>query len=190
VTHDVRAERTGWRCEAISRRHREWGYNCPAVDLDFVVAEYNHGKPVALIEYKEKRAQPPDALHPTYQALIALADGYKAGSIPCLIAVYCAEHWWFQVYPLNDSARRHYQHLKADERITEQRFVRSLYLLRQKTLTQEDEWAIAQLNTSVAGDEEPRSPECPTLSPTSPPPSSATSTARGGLHSASQSTST
>ena len=145
----VRTERTGWRCEAISRRHREWGYNCPAVDLDFVVAEYNHGKPVALIEYKDHHARQPDLLHPTYQALIALADGYSGGAIPCLIAVYCPEQWWFRVVPLNEVARIHYAHIRSSETLTEQRFVRSLYLLRQKTLTQEDEQAIGRLNNDL-----------------------------------------
>ena len=145
----VRQERTGWRCEAISRRHREWGYNCPAVDLDFVVAEYNYGKPVALIEYKEQRAAPPDTQHPTYQALIALADGYGGGAIPCLIAVYCTEQWSFKVFPLNDAARRHYACLRVDEILSEQRFVRSLYLLRKAVLSKEDELAIARLNTVV-----------------------------------------
>ena len=145
----VRPERSGWRCEAISRRHREWGYNCPAVDLDFVVAEYNHGKPVALVEYKDRHAQPPNVGHPTYQALIALADGYSGGAIPCMIAVYCSEHWWFRVYLLNDAARCHYAHVQAGEVLCEQRFVRSLYLLRQAVLTDEDEQAIAQLNDSL-----------------------------------------
>jgi hypothetical protein len=32
-------------------------FNCPAVDLDFVMAEHNHGLPVALIEYKERHAK-------------------------------------------------------------------------------------------------------------------------------------
>ncbi len=38
----VRQERTGWRDEKISQRHREWGYNCPAVDLDFEVVDRVH----------------------------------------------------------------------------------------------------------------------------------------------------
>jgi len=30
-------ERTGFRDEALSRRHREWGINCPAVDVDWLL---------------------------------------------------------------------------------------------------------------------------------------------------------
>jgi hypothetical protein len=145
MTKQVSKERTGWRCEKISRRHREWGYNCPAVDLDFMVAEYNYGKPVALIEYKDKQAQPANVDHPTYKALIDLADGYKGGSLPCLIAVYCSENWWFNVYPLNDAAKNFYSHV-IGKTISEQRFVRSLYLLRKKVLTDEDELFISKLN--------------------------------------------
>ena len=142
----VREERTGWRCEKISQRHRHWGYNCPCVDLDFVVSEYNHGKPVAIIEYKDKRAEQPNVDHPTYKALVALADGYMNGPIPCAIVFYCSDKWWFKVIPLNEIAKSYFGHV-ANEKISEQRFVRGLYLLRKKTLSKEDEQAISQLNS-------------------------------------------
>jgi hypothetical protein len=48
----VRRERTEWRDLELSKRHREWGLNCPAVDIDFLMVEYYYGKPVALIDYK------------------------------------------------------------------------------------------------------------------------------------------
>ena len=31
---EVRQERSGWRDMRLSERHRRWGWNCPAVDLD------------------------------------------------------------------------------------------------------------------------------------------------------------
>ena len=68
-TNGVRAERTGWRDQALSDRHREWGFNCPSVDLDFLMVEYNIGLPVALVEYKNERAWMPDFRHATYRAL-------------------------------------------------------------------------------------------------------------------------
>lgn len=152
----VRLERTGWRCEKISARHREWGYDCPAVDLDFMVAEYNHGKPVALIEYKDRRARQPDLRHATYRALASLANGYIDLSpdgpvpkpLPFLIAIYDSTDWWFRVIPVNERAREHYRHV-LDKVITEQRFVRSLYLLRKRVLDENDEVAIARLNTTL-----------------------------------------
>ena len=138
-----RTERTGWRCQAISERHGAWGYNCPCVDLDFVVCEYNHGLPVALIEYKDKHAKPPDITHPTYKALKALADGYASGPLPFLIAVYCPDEWWFQVYPVNEAAKTFYA---GRTLLSEKRFVKSLYLMRCKTLNKNDIEVIEQLN--------------------------------------------
>jgi hypothetical protein len=38
-----------WRDEAISQRHRLWGFNCPAVDIDFLMIEYDQGKPAACV---------------------------------------------------------------------------------------------------------------------------------------------
>jgi len=52
------------------------------------------------------------------------------------------------VTPLNDRARQHYSHCNG-ETLTEQRFVRSLHLLRKAVLTAEDEAAIAALNCTA-----------------------------------------
>jgi len=141
-------ERTGWRCEKISQRHRDWGYNCPAVDLDFIVTEYNHGKPVALVEYKEKHAASPDLTHPTYKALKDLADNYSPNAIPFLIAIYCPDDWWFKVIPVNQAAIEYYKHVSG-QFITEQRFVKSLYLLRKTVLEASDIEAISKLKNVV-----------------------------------------
>jgi len=141
--NNVRQERTGWRCQKISARHREWGYNCPAVDLDFMVAEYNHGLPVALIEYKDIHAREPVLEQPTYKALAALANGYEK-PLPFLIVFYCPDDWWFRIIPGNDLAKRIYEGRTI---LSEQRFVRSLYELRKKVLSDEDELAISRLNT-------------------------------------------
>jgi hypothetical protein len=138
----TREDRTGWRCQAISQRHRTWGYDCPAVDLDFMVAEYNYGKPVALIEYKDKHARNPDLNHATYKALKSLADGYTE-PLPFLVAIYCPDDWWFRIIPVNARAIYIYKNRSL---LTEQRFVRSLYSLRKKVLTEQDEIAIRKLS--------------------------------------------
>ena len=143
-----RTERTGWRDEELSRRHGAWGFNCPAVDLDFVMLEYNHGKPCALVEYKHVKARQVDLTHATYRALIALADGYSDGPLPCFIARYNPADWSFVVTPLNDKARVHYSHCNGGV-LTEQRFVRSLHLLRKGVLLAEDDAAISELNCTV-----------------------------------------
>ena len=51
---NVKQERTNWRDEALSQRHRQWGWNCPGLDLDFVFLEYDKGRAVAVVEYKTK----------------------------------------------------------------------------------------------------------------------------------------
>ena len=121
-------ERTGWRDESISRRHREWGYNCPAVDLDFLVAEYNLGKPVALIEYKHEQARWPNLQHATYRALRELAD---IAGLPFAVVFYRQDPWRFLVLPANQKAQDFY---RGQVSLSELRFVRSLYVLRERVV--------------------------------------------------------
>jgi hypothetical protein len=130
----TRQERTGWRDEEISKRHREWGFNCPAVDLDFLVVEYNFGKPVALIEYKHNKAAPPILKHATYSALSALADGYTDGPLPFVVAFYWPGVWAFRITPVNKAA---FDAFQDGEMLSEYEFVRRLYKLRRLTITSE-----------------------------------------------------
>lgn len=148
-----RTERTGWRDAALSERHGHWGFNCPAVDLDFVMVEYNRGKPCAIVEYKHKDAEPVDPGHPSYRALVDLADGHRDGPIACIIARYDPDSWSFVVTPLNDKARKHYAHCLG-QTLTEKRFVRSLYLLRKKILSEQDEAAINSLMSQIPSEKE------------------------------------
>jgi hypothetical protein len=115
------------------------------VDLDFVVAEYNHGKPVALCEYKDKHAKPPNISHPTYLALADLADGYGSKPIPFFIATYCPVDWWFVITPVNDRAQYLFSRI-AGAAITEQGFVTMLYRMRKIAMQRWDYEAISKLN--------------------------------------------
>lgn len=144
----TRQERTGWRDETISRRHRIWGFNCPAVDLDFLVAEYNLGKPVALIEYKHHCARAPNLHHATYRALSDLADNYAPASLPFLVAFYWPEIWAFKVTPVNNAAKQHFQ---DGQTLSERDFVVALYRLRRLTLARELE---GELNTELPPDDQ------------------------------------
>ena len=45
-------ERHGKRDEILSAKHRRWGYNVPATDIDFILCEYDRQIPVALIEHR------------------------------------------------------------------------------------------------------------------------------------------
>jgi len=121
---EAKIERTGWRDLGLSERHRRWGWNCPAVDLDFLFLEYDRGQPVALIEYKHENAAPQYASHPTYQALINL--GTRA-NVPVFAARYKSDFSKWTLIPLNGVAKT----IQATRIcLTEREFVTFLYLLR------------------------------------------------------------
>ena len=139
----TRAERTGWRDEAISQRHRMWGFNCPCVDLDFVVAEYNLGLPVALVEYKHFKARRPNPSHPTFRALTALCDGYKDGPLPFFVAFYWPDIWAFEVMPINETS---FKLVKKTRILTEREYVTGLYALRKNVV---DSAVLKRLNDEL-----------------------------------------
>ena len=136
ATAEVRAESLGWRDKRISERHRAWGFDCPGVDLDLLLVEFNFGLPVALIEYKHHNVGDVDLQHPSYRALRALADGYamngKPSPLPFLVAAYWPDTWAFRVTPANQAAA---QVFKDNQVLTEFDFVSRLYNLRQKIVT-------------------------------------------------------
>lgn len=119
-------ERTGWRDEALSRRHREWGYNCPAVDLDFVMVEYDQSEPVALIEYKHENAQTLVPGHPSLVAIRRLAD--KAG-IYAFVVRYGEDLDWYKVRALNFKARAVVPDM-GGKLLSEQEYVAFLHYVR------------------------------------------------------------
>jgi hypothetical protein len=121
---EVRPERTGWRDMNLSERHRLWGWNCPAVDLDFLFLEYDKGKAVAIVEYKHERARPQMPLHPTYQAMRDLAD--RAG-VPFFACRYKADFSEFIVTPLNGKSK---VILAERESMSEAGWVSFLYSIR------------------------------------------------------------
>jgi hypothetical protein len=121
---DVRAEKTGWRDQRLSERHRRWGWNCPAVDLDFLMLEYDQGKAVAIVEYKNEHARPQYPTHPTYRALIDLGN---RAAIPVFGVRYADDWSWWRVTPLNDRARKW---APQQTRMTEEQWITLLYRLR------------------------------------------------------------
>jgi hypothetical protein len=121
---EVRKERSGWRDMELSQRHRRWGWDCPAVDLDFLFLEYDRGKAVALVEYKHERAAPQYASHPTYQAMIDLGN---RAIVPVLACRYKDDFSNFSVTPLNNCAKKY---LAKNKDMTEREWVTFLYALR------------------------------------------------------------
>lgn len=132
----VAKERTHWRDEWISERHRDFGWDVPMVDIDcvelstqceadmeaFKTLEYNHGVPVAIIEYKEYHAQV-NLKHPSINALKWMADKCE---IPFFVTIYYKEHHCFYVIPMNDIAAK----FTGINIFNEQNYVKLLYSLR------------------------------------------------------------
>ena len=121
---DVVPERSGWRDLALSERHRRWGWDCPAVDLDFLFLEYDQGHPVAIVEYKNEHARPQWPSHPTYLAMREL--GTRAG-IPVFGVRYADDFSWWRVSPLNILAKTW---APAQVQMTERGWVGLLYTIR------------------------------------------------------------
>jgi len=125
---EVRPERTGWRDEELSARHRTWGWDCPAVDIDFLLLEYDRGRVAALVEYKHERAALPNPEHPSYRALIDLGDRAR---VPVFVTRYATGFSWWRVTPLNEQARRW---LHKATTMTEREWVSLLYRIRGRKL--------------------------------------------------------
>jgi hypothetical protein len=128
----VAPERTGWRDMNLSERHRMWGWDCPAVDLDFLFLEYDRGKAVAIVEYKHEKAKPQSSIHPTYQAMIDLAN---RAEIPLLACRYTGDFSSFAVVSLNSKAR---DFLPERTVVDEAGWVSMLYRIRGRNISAEE----------------------------------------------------
>ena len=98
----VREERTGWRDDSLSERHRMWGWDCPMIDVDFLAVEYDVSRPVALVEYKNEHARPVLATDQSRKVLARLGD--MAG-LPSFLARYASSFEWFRVGGINACAK-------------------------------------------------------------------------------------
>lgn len=124
-----REERTGWRDERISLRHRYyWGFHCPAVDVDFLMIEYDTAIPIAIVEYKHEYADLQLPSKPSYRAIRELAN---RANLPFFAARYAEDFSTFTVTPLNSRAR---QFLSTQTMMNEVAFVTLLYRIRGRAL--------------------------------------------------------
>lgn len=120
----VQPERTYWRDGHLSQRHRMWGLAVPAVDVDFLLIEYDRGRPSAIIEYKGEHAPAQFPSHPSYLALSNLGD---RADLPVFAVRYAQNFSWWKITPLNKVAK-----LLVPERVemSEREFVTWLYNIR------------------------------------------------------------
>ena len=121
-------ERSGWRDEALSLRHRTWGSNCPGADIDFLLVEYDRSVPVALIEYKHHLVGSINPEHPNYRAVGQLAD---FAQLPFFVVFYWPDCWAFRVQSMNLAAEDIEAYKDADL-LTEREYVSGLYELRDR----------------------------------------------------------
>lgn len=119
-------ERTGWRDEGLSLRHRQWGVDCPAVDIDFLLLEYDKGLPMAIIEYKMQQSKESSFEHPSYKALRVLCD---KSAMPFFICRYSFDYSTMEVIPVNEYAKKW---LNQKTTMSEKDYVTMLYSIRQR----------------------------------------------------------
>jgi hypothetical protein len=119
-------ERTGWRDQELSERHRLYGFDCPAVDVDFLLLEYDKGEPVALVDYKHHLAAEVNPQHPSMRATSILAD---RGQIPFFVVRYWTSPWAYAVQPMNGHAN---ELIQDQTDMSEVGYVNFLYHLRDR----------------------------------------------------------
>ena len=143
TSNEQHFKRDAW----LSGRHRLWGRDVPAMDLDFILAEYDRCVPIALIDYKHEHGVI-NLESANTRTLIALGD--MAG-IPAFIVRYGhskQDGWWgdipedsvpwFQVIPLNVYA--HGKDMPSNSnntKLSELVFVTWLYDLRGRKIPQD-----------------------------------------------------
>lgn len=128
----VAPERNRIRDNGLNDRHREWGWNCPAMDIDFMMVEFSSGLPMALCEYKHEHAGRINTKHPSIKAMVSLAN---ASRIPAFLCRYADDYSWFDVHCLNKCATDAVMATKARPdaqiyRMTEYEWVQVLYRVR------------------------------------------------------------
>ena len=128
---NVKEERTGWRDQRISELHRTWGYDCPALDIDFLMLEYDHAIPSALVEFKHENAPPLRMGHPSIRTLKELCN---RANIPFFLVRYADNFSWFHVTPGNDRAS---EFVTEPVRLTELEWITLLYRCRGRAVPDE-----------------------------------------------------
>ena len=133
-------ERHNRRDEIISAKHRRWGYNVPAVDIDFLLIEYDRAQAQAIIEYRHANGYViQDA------SIKAITDLANRAGVPFFIVRYYygtddGSLWkeettidteaFFRIIPCNDQAEQDFYTADPDLWLTEEEYRRWLHKIR------------------------------------------------------------
>jgi hypothetical protein len=120
-------ERSGFRDLGFSKRHRLYGRDCPATNIDFL--EYDEGQSVAVIEAKRERERFDE---PNKKAIIDLSN---RASLPAFKVVHADDFSIFTVSSLNPIARRFLKSKPGT--MQESEFIRFLYAIRGRDVPEE-----------------------------------------------------
>ena len=131
----------------LSERHYAWGQNCPAVDLDFLMCEFNRGIPIVLVDYKWQGAPLGNTNGFTFKALSGLYNE-QGDHLPFFIARYWPGTWAFKVLPVNEPAQERLS-TAGWVPMTERQWVSGLYRMRQIALSRGDLATVARLNDTM-----------------------------------------
>lgn len=140
----------------LSERHHDfWGDECPAVDLDFLMCEYNHGIAVTIVDYKHFSADIAKTNSATFNTLSELY-GPDHNQLPFFVARYWPETWAFKLLPVNEAAKGTVRRIsegrfdgEQEIPLTEQQYVTFLYRLRKDALTLGDRRTLERLNSAM-----------------------------------------
>lgn len=141
---EVRTAHTG---QETWRRHRRYGYDAPACDVD--VIEYNYGQPIALVEDKHSNAKPEEGTWQNTATQNAKRSLANASGIPFFSRRYWQPSWMQLVIPLNEEADKL---LHTDgELLTEWEYVVFLYELRGNNFPPEgdDQFKASKISDAV-----------------------------------------
>lgn len=122
----TKKERSGWRDEGLSRRHREWGRPLHMTDIDWLVIEHTAGTSRALIEYKHE-CSGIDFTTSCNAAALRHVAGTNRQPLPLFLVRYWRDPWTFSVSPENATAKAI---VSAPTTMNEREYVALLYSLR------------------------------------------------------------
>lgn len=120
----VKSQSHWWRDKEMSIRHRKYGDECSAIDIDFL--EFHYDTPVGLFKIKHESAGLWDFNSKSTLAFIELAN--RAG-LPAFYVVRASDFSWFKVTALNNHAKTLFGSYVVKV-LTEPEYISLLYSIR------------------------------------------------------------